>query len=339
MQRIDVHCHVVTPSYRQYAINHGHDHPDGMPDFPVWSPEAHIALMEKLDIDKSILSISSPGTHLTPGRDEEAVRMTRQFNEELSGVCRLHYSHLAFFASLPIPCVEGSVAEIDHALNVLGAVGFAVLSNANGVYLGDKTLDPVFAKLNERKAVVLIHPTISNVSSKKGDGSGSDDTEATRPLPQYPGPMMEFMFDETRVVANLLLSGTVARYPNITYIMSHSGCALPSLVDRIGGFAAIQSGVATEMNQGGEKLCRLLRERFYFDLAGFPFPNQVHGLLRVLGEGGEKRLLYATDWPFTPEKVAVSLTEQMDKGCEGLFDEDQRSSIYSGNANKLFNFT
>ncbi|KAK8078889.1 hypothetical protein PG994_002696 [Apiospora phragmitis] len=320
MKRIDIHCHAVTPSYRQYAIEHGHEHPDGMPEFPAWSPEEHIALMDKLDIQKSILSISSPGTHLTPGGDEEAVRMTRHFNEELAGICKAHSSRLAFFASLPMPCVEGSVAEIYYALDALGAVGFALLSNANGMYLGDRALDPVFTKLNERGAVVLLHPTTCNILPPKSEGSGkgssSGDIQSVRPLPQYPGPMMEFMFDETRVVANLLLSGTVARYPKITYIMSHSGCALPSLVDRIAGFAAMHSGVAAE------ELSRMLRERFYFDLAGFPFPNQIHGLLQVLGEDGEKRLFYATDWPFTPEKVGVFLTKQMDKGCEELFDAD-----------------
>jgi hypothetical protein len=35
MERIDVHCHAVAPGYRQYALDHGHDRPDGMPALPV----------------------------------------------------------------------------------------------------------------------------------------------------------------------------------------------------------------------------------------------------------------------------------------------------------------
>ncbi|KAK8066683.1 Amidohydrolase 2 [Apiospora hydei] len=325
MKRIDVHCHAVAPGYRQYAIDNGHERPDGMPALPAWSPEQHIALMERLDIDKSILSITSPGTHLTLGHDVDAARMTRRANEDLSEICRSHPTHFAFFASLPLPAVEESVAEIDYALDVLGSVGFAVLSNANGVYLGDEALEPVFEKLNARRAVVFIHPTTCNLLGDDGQ------VQPAKPLSNYPRPMMEFMFDETRAVANLLLSGTVARYPDITYIMSHCGCALPSLLDRIGGFAAITGGAASQ----GDDLRRLLRERFYFDLAGFPFPNQIHGLLRILGEGGEERLVYGTDYPFTPEKVAVSLADQLDKGCEELFDDVQRQAVYSGNAQKL----
>ncbi|KAH6648014.1 amidohydrolase [Truncatella angustata] len=329
-QRIDVHCHAVAPGYRRYAIDHGHEKPDGMPALPAWSPEQHIALMEKLNISKSILSITSPGTHLTPKHGDHAADMTRQINEELSAISTAHPLHFRFFASLPLPLVDESIAEIDYALDKLGAVGFAVLSNANGVYLGDQVLDPVFAHLNSRKAVLFIHPTTCNLLASTGPDS-QDDVHAVKPLDMYPRPMMEFMFDETRAIANLLLSGTVAKYPHITFIMSHCGCALPSIVDRIGAFATLTTG---EESQSAE-FRRLLRERFYFDLAGFPFPNQIHGLLRILGDGGEQRLVYGTDYPFTPEKVVIGLSKQMETGCEELFNVDQRNDVYLSNAERL----
>lgn len=292
-----------------------------------WSPEQHIALMEKLNISKSILSITSPGTHLSPGCDERAATMTRQTNEELSAICAEHPSHFRFFASLPLPSVQESIAEIDYALDTLGAVGFAVLSNANGIYLGDKALDPVFEKLNARKAVLFIHPTTCNLLA-----AGSQ-VQAATPLPSFPRPMMEFMFDETRAVTNLLLSGTVSKYTDIKFIMSHCGCTLPTIIDRVGAFATlIKPGAESQ----SEEFRRLLRERFYFDLAGFPFPNQIHGLLRMLGDGGEQRLVYGTDYPFTPERAVLGAAAQLDKGCEDLFDAEQQSTLYVGNAERLF---
>lgn len=286
--------------------------------------------MKKLNISKSILSITSPGTHLTPQHDKSAADMTRQTNEELSAICTAHPSHFRFFASLPLPAVEESIAEIDHALDNLGAVGFALLSNANGVYLGDAALDSVFNKLNARRAVVFIHPTTCNVLF---DDTGAQ-AQAAKPLGElYPRPMMEFMFDATRAVANLLLSGTVAKYPHITFIMSHCGCALPSIVDRIGAFATLTK---PGMESQSAEFRRLLRERFYFDLAGFPFPSQIHGLLRILGDGGEGRLVYGTDYPFTPEPVVVGLAAELDKGCDELFGADQHEAVYKSNAESLF---
>ncbi|KAI1846804.1 hypothetical protein JX266_007025 [Neoarthrinium moseri] len=325
MERVDVHCHAVPPGYRQHAIDNGHEMPDGMPGLPAWSPEQHIALMKRLNITKSILSITSPGTHLVPTKDHYAAKITRQANEELSNICVNHQPHFAFFASLPLPSIQESLLEIDHALDNLGAVGFAVMSNANGVYLGDVALDPVFEKLNARKTILFIHPTTCNVLEPGGE------MYTVKPLEQYPRPMMEFMFDETRAVANLLLSGTVARYPDITYIMSHCGCVLPAILDRIGSFAMVGGGE----NRSNE-FRKLLRERFFFDLAGSPFPDQIRGLLRMLGSAGEQRLVYGTDYPFTPDKAVVHLADQMDVGCKELLGADQTHAMYSGNAAKVF---
>ncbi|WDK20733.1 amidohydrolase [Colletotrichum graminicola] len=324
MERIDIHCHAVPAGYRQYALDNGHEKPDGMPALPDWTPEEHIALMKSLNISKSILSITSPGTHLTPNQDRHAAGMTRQTNEELAAICKQHPSHFGFFASLPLPSVQESVAEMDYALDVLGAVGFAVMSNASGVYLGDRALDPIFERLHQRKAILFIHPTTCNLLSAGGQ------VQPMKPLEEYPRPMMEFMFDETRAIANLLLSSTVSKYPGITFIMSHGGCVLPSIVDRIGAFATFNGG-----ENRSEEFRGLLRERFFFDMAGFPFPDQVHGLLRTLGQGGERRLVYGSDYPFTPGKVVLDLGAKMDQGCKELFDEDQRQAVYSGNAERM----
>ncbi|KAK4215594.1 hypothetical protein QBC37DRAFT_386176 [Rhypophila decipiens] len=331
--RIDMHCHAVPPGYRQYAIDNGHSNPDGMPAMPKWTPKSHISLMQTLNITRSILSITSPGTHLTPDTSSSAATGTRQTNEELSAVCKSHPQHFSFFASLPLPDVSSSLLEIDHALDVLDAVGFAVLSNAHGVYLGDPRLDSVFDKLNARKAILFIHPTTCNILQDGDDGQPVP--VAVKPqLGDHPRPMMEFMFDETRAIANLLLSGTVEKYPHITYIMSHCGCTLPPIIDRIAGFATLL-GKKTGAQDTREEYKQLLRSRFYFDLAGFPFPDQIHGLLRVLGDKGHERLVYGTDYPFTPGGLVASLADELDRGCDELFGREDRERVYVGNAEWL----
>jgi len=288
--------------------------------------------MEKLNISKSIISISSPGTNLTPGDNCLAADMTRQINDEISSVCRAHPSHFRFFASLPLPAVPESLAEIDYALDKLGAVGFILLSNLNGVYLGDEALDPVLAKLNEREGIVFLHPTTCQLIVPQGEATG---VQTVKPLPQFPSPMMEFFFDETRAVMNLLLSRTLTKYPDITFIMTHCGCVLPPLIERVGRFDAVVSGGESK----NVEYKKLLRERFFFDLAGLPFPEQIHGLLKVLGKGGEERMVYGSDYPWTPEKAAIELAGQMDEGCEELFEMDGRKNIYFRNAAKLFSLS
>lgn len=85
--------------------------------------------------------------------------LTRTFSTELSDICKRFPSKFAFFASLPLPDVQAAISEIDYPLDILGCVGFAIMSNSNGIYPGDPALDAVWKKLDDRKAVVFIHPT------------------------------------------------------------------------------------------------------------------------------------------------------------------------------------
>jgi predicted TIM-barrel fold metal-dependent hydrolase len=281
-------------------------------------------------ISISILSITSPGTHLTPSNDEHAVEMTRQTNEELATICAAHPKEFRFFASLPLPCVKESVEEIGYALDTLGAVGFTVMSNSNSVYLGDPSLDPVFAELDRRRATVFIHPTSCNVLHH-GCGDGMIPIQPLHPIP---GPMVEFAFDETRTVASLLLNNTLVKYRNVTIIMSHCGGTLPPMIDRIGIFGQF---LGAPSNQS-DAFKKILRERFFFDMAGFPFPEQIHGLLRLLGgeRAAAKRILYGSDFPYTPATMVGGLCNDMDREFKKLFHFWQRKDIQSGNAKKLF---
>ncbi|KAJ5084729.1 hypothetical protein NUU61_009308 [Penicillium alfredii] len=149
---------VCRSSYREYCLQNdfaGKGHPDGMPAVPAWDAIAHIELMKRLNIKKSVLSMSSPETHLTPGNDEEAPSLMRRVNEDMAKICADYSTYFLCFASLPLPDVEGSLAEIDYALNHLGTVGFQILTNSHGIYPGDSRLSQVFKKLNEHRAIVL----------------------------------------------------------------------------------------------------------------------------------------------------------------------------------------
>lgn len=276
--------------------------------------------MDKLGISKSIVSITSPGTHLQPGNHELARKITRETNEELHEICINYPSRFGYFASLPLPDVESSLAEIDYALDHLGASGFALMTNAHGVYLGDPSLDAVFAKLNERKAIVFMHPTTCCHPAHPGE---------PKPLDQYPSPMLEFFFDTARAVSNLLLSGTVERNPDITWLVSHCGAVLPPLIERFTNFATI---INTPSSVSSAKVKELFTTKFYFDLAGFPFPDLIHGFLRV---SSESRLLYGSDYPYTPGPLIEKQGAAMDKGLSELFDEETIGKIYAGNAREL----
>jgi 6-methylsalicylate decarboxylase len=294
-----------------------------------YDPETHIALMDRLNVSKSIISASSPGTNLSPGNATQAREFTRQVNIEMAELCKKYPDRFEFFASLPLPDVAGALEEIDYALYTLHAVGFQILSNSNGVYPGDPELNSVFEKLNKRKAIVFFHPTSCHITIGEGEAAT---VEVVNPQPRLVRPMMEFMFDSTRAVANLLLSGTAQRCSDITFVVCHCGAALAPLFERIVGFSKL-------MRAGGitltvKEATAVIQNRFYFDLAGFPFPTQIQGLLQLTNSS---RLLYGSDYPFTPGPVVESMATGMDQELAKLFSKEEQAMVYYGNARTLLN--
>ena len=270
--------------------------------------------------------------------------MTRTFNTELSDICKRHPNKFAFFASLPLPDIDESLSEIDYALDMLGAVGFAILSNMNGVYPGDERLEKVWRKLDERKALVFIHPTSCCVQTPSGP-------QMLQPLPNLPNPAIEFQFDETRAVINLLISGTVKRYPNIRYIMTHAGCVLPAVLERVESLtsyyaqlkataspASSQSSVAVSRDQDTPRTEEIgfrqqLQNNFFFDFAGMPFPDQFLGLKNLVLS---RNMLYGSDYPFTSSDLGLELAEDLNyRLSEYMGREIEMGEVYTKNAMSL----
>jgi predicted TIM-barrel fold metal-dependent hydrolase len=276
---IDVHAHYLPESYRAALLDNGHGQPDGFPQIPAWSAEEHVAVMDRLGIATSLLSISSPGVHLA---DEAAARdRAREVNEAGRRAVVDHPGRFGLFASLPLPDVDAAIAEIAHCCDHLDVAGFAVLTNIGGTYLGDPAFQPVFHELDRRGARLFIHPT---------SPSCWEHTSLGRPR-----PMLEFFFDTTRAVVDLVLNGTVARHPGIEFLIPHAGATLPMVADRVSVFARLLAV---------DPVVDVLRDlgRLHFDLAGFPVPRQLDALLTLTTL---EHLHYGSDYPFTPEFAAA----------------------------------
>jgi predicted TIM-barrel fold metal-dependent hydrolase len=283
--------------------------------------------MENIGISKTILSITDPGTHLVPGQDEQARQLCRQCSEFAADLKRRRPEKFGFWATLPLPDVEGSLAEIAYALDELNADGIGLMTNHHGVYLGDAPFDPVLVELNRRHATVFIHPTIPCMANGHGG-----QPQNCMPMIQYGPGMFEFFFDETRAVIHLIMSGAAQRNPNITFIVSHAGAALPPLIERFSAFATVLS-LGRDINLTADTVKECLKERFFFDLSGMVFPDQIHGLLRNIDKS---RLLYGSDYPYSPTAFTIELASRMDKGLREIFqDEESSHAILYGNAERL----
>ncbi|MEV8066860.1 amidohydrolase family protein [Streptomyces sp. NPDC085995] len=304
---IDVHAHFITPRLRAEMEKAGHKGPDGMADIPAWSPEDALSMMDGTGIAAALLSVTSPGVHF--GDDRAARTLARVVNEEGAALVHDHPHRFGLLAALPLPDLQGALAETRRAFDELGADGIALHTHYDGRHLGDPFYEPLMTELDRRSAVVLLHPTSPPCWEATSMGR--------------PRPMLEFPFETTRAVTNLVLNGVLDRYPRIRFIVPHAGAALPAVADRVAAFSLTAGGPPVDV-------LGALR-RLYYDLAGFPLPRLLPTLLTLTDTD---HILYGSDYPFTPDWVVHGLAETL--ASSAVLTVEQWQSVLHDTATTLF---
>jgi predicted TIM-barrel fold metal-dependent hydrolase len=306
---IDIHAHFLTKRYLDAMRAAGITDVDGFP-LPDWSEDGALALMDQWGIQTQILSISAPGIDFVSG--EAARTLARDINEELAAIVARHPARFGGFGILPLPDVDAALREAEHVLDVLKFDGVVFYTNFSGVYPGDPRLDPLFAELNRRKAVVYVHPVAP---------PGFDMTRFG-----FPAPTIEYPFDTTRMILNLVSSGTLRRFPDVRMIVSHGGGTLPFLAPRMARHLARFARVPAKPEEIISDFKSL-----YFDVTAVSHPHAIDALLTI---APKDRLLYGSDHPFMLPSVVPQGIEFLEKSSK--FDEATRRAVSHENARRLF---
>jgi predicted TIM-barrel fold metal-dependent hydrolase len=136
---------------------------------------------------------------------------------------------------------------------------------------------------------------------------------------------MEFIFETTRSMTDLVLSGVLRRHPELRIIVPHAGAALPILAGRVDMLAPLAGDRAEVPSL--RKALRIL----HYDLAGVPVEEQLAALL---GVADPTRLHYGSDFPFTPLQGCQYLARQLQ--TSRFLDDTALDAIFRDNASKLF---
>jgi 6-methylsalicylate decarboxylase len=302
MNRIDVHHHLFPPAFVASLIDNGHYLSKGIA--ARWTPEVSLADMDAGGVARAYTSITAPGFALVA--DSLLVKVNRECNEYGAGLIG---NRFGFFASLPLPDVDASLAEIAYALDVLKADGIGLLTSYRNKWLGDAAFSPVLDELNRRKAVVYVHPTAPDCCRNLLDGVADW--------------VIEFPADTARTVASLLFSGTVARCPDIRFIFAHVGGVVPLLATHFERVVEVDAQARSKVPGGAMAALR----RFHYDTA-----LRMHetGLFTAVKTVGVSQLLFGTDAPLRESRAQA----------EGLaaypFSEAERRAIDYENARTLF---
>lgn len=281
--RIDVHHHLAPPGFIKEIVARK----TGQRPLMEWTPARSVEAMDKAGIATAITSISEPGVWY--GDSTKARALARECNEFGARMMRDYPGRFGQFASLPIPDVEASLREIEHALDVLKADGICLLTSYGGKYLGDPAFAPVMDELNRRRAVVFTHPVRADCCRNLIPGVGEN--------------VIELGTDTARTITSLLVNGTAARCPDIRFIFSHAGGTLPALTGRIVQLHRANKNFAGHHPDGPVTQLR----KFYYDTANASNPWALAPLLKLVPLS---QVVFGGDFPLrSPEANVKELTE------------------------------
>jgi 6-methylsalicylate decarboxylase len=274
--RIDVHAHYWTDEYLDLLEDLGKSDAGAARGLGAGGGaelEARLRLMDQAGIEMQVLSASPQLPYAEDG--EKAAKAARFVNDQYTELVERHLDRFRAFAALPMPHVEESLGEMRRALDELQMAGVVMNTTVLGRALIEPEYAPIFAELNNRNAVLYLHPAGNSACS---------------PLigEHHLTWMVGAPVEDTISVMHLITNGVPARYPNIKIINSHLGGAMPMLLQRADDQYRWEAPDTPEPPS-------ISARRMWYDTVGH---GHVPALRCAIDSFGADRLLLGTDFPY-----------------------------------------
>lgn len=316
--RIDLHHHFFTssPGMDSSAVTAGILKQTGWklpPDSFPWTPEMSISAMDRLGIEKAILSVPQGGS-VSDAANRKSARL---LNDTAHAAVEQYPDRFAFFAHVPVPLdPSAAVDELAYAIDELGAVGAALVSSygegEDAQYLGADVFDPLWEELDRRETVVFVH--------------GDQTPNSNRwPNSLLPIPVTEVPNETYKAAADLVTTGKKRAFGNARIVLSHSGGSTPFLASRVAG---LSSYLGTTLS--ADELIEGFRT-FYYETALSGFRTNLVALESFVAED---HILFGTDFPAIPVETAAWYTDNVARYFESR--PERHNAVVRENALALF---
>ncbi len=314
---IDVHAHCFPKPYVEELKKYYKNDLGKARIFMIeWgNSEERIQLMDDMGIDIQVLSLSIPNVYVP---DIELSKSLAEIsNDAISEICRKNPDRFLGLASIPLDDMNYAVDELNRAINNLGLDGVFLGTNINGKPLSDDRYQPFFDVLNERKVMVVLHPmdAIGEESMPEEYFKYNLHTTVGR------------MFSTTRIIAHMIFKGAFEQFPNLTFLLPHSGGAIPFLYPRWD--MVYKLGPATEPVKHLPHAPSYYLKRHYFDTALSFYHTSVRSTIDLCGTD---HLVFGTDIPFANPVIKEELAQIETFG----FSNSEKENINFRNALKIF---
>ncbi len=284
--------------------------------------KARMEMLERNNYDYQVVTPQwTFDSNLYPLSQRNRLAYSRALNDNMAHLGEDSKGRLLPIGNVPLEDFEnGPRQELERAVKTLGLKGVFISSNLRGKPIDAKEFEPFWASVEKLKVPVLIHPC----DAIKG---------TFRPYEDQYDIMHNFGWPyETEIMlARLVFSGIMERYPNLIIFSHHLGGGLPFMFGR-----TMETFSGRLPEKIGYDLPKPLPEyfrKFYYDTAVGGSSAAIKCTREVFGLD---HIVFATDAPFGPGsgEMRFATYPKVIKDCG--FSAADNEKIFSGNARKLF---
>ncbi len=327
--RIDIHCHLATPECRSLVESHRRPEYEPYDYFmgedskahnkvmiptiaaQLTDPAARIEYMDEMGVDiQGLATFVSEYFYWAPS--SVAAEAARMQNDNLAQAVSDHPDRYRLYgATVPLQDVDMAIAEMDRAVDDLGALGLQIGGTVDEHNLDEARFRPFWQAVAAKGIPVILHPNGYPESQRFGDYFMTNCIG--NPL-------------ETMVAANrLIFSGLFEELPDLKLVLLHGGGYLPFYTARSDHTWKVRP--ETRANIPDNPPSHYMKKLFY-DTMVF----QPHYLRFLIDTVGSDRVMLGTDFPFDmAETDPVGLIDSVPDLSEAELD-----AIKGGNAAQLF---
>ncbi len=241
-----------------------------------WDLEQRFKDMATAGVDMHVIS-NTPQTFLYNLDGALNATIAAIQNDQIAKHIKDHPGRFYGLATLPMQAPDKAAAELRRAMKTLGLKGAQIGSNINTRNLDDPAFAPVWEAANERKALIMVHPT--QVAA------------ADRLKNYYLTNLIGNPLDSTIAVASLVFGGVVERHPNIKFFFVHGGGFAPWQAGRFAHGWQVRNEPKVHLkDHGPEKALDAL----YYDTILHAQP-QLASLVSMIGPA---RVVLGSDYPY-----------------------------------------
>lgn len=277
--------------------------------------ERRIGDMDAAGIDKAIIALTAPGTHVFAA--DEARGLTVDANDRLAAACARHPARFVGMTAIAPQDAAWSAKEIERG-HALGFKAVILNGHVRGEYTDAQKYWPIFEAAEALNTPVYLHP--------QGPSKGLIGPLLERGLD---GAVFGFGVDTGLHLLRLIVMGLFDRFPKLKFIVGHGGEALPYWAYRLDYMhaAGLRSGRYYFLKPLALPISGYFKRNIYVTFSGMAWEPAIQFCKGTLGAD---RIMYAMDYPYQYQPEEVAAQDSMAMPLE------DKKAFFQGNAERVF---